>query len=610
MADRAVDRAVGTVVGISSTNEFQMQVKPDAVRAQDLVAVDSWEDGQRYRVWAKVGTIERLNPLFPREAAQELAFQGRDPLDSVVSMSREMITATCTVVGVQRDGRLEPPKYPVQPAGQVYVPPADEIESFLVGDTASHRRLYLGTERGNKAVKVYVDGHMIVSRHLAVLASTGAGKTVATRKLLEELMKKRYPILIFDPHGDYSGLHANTNAKVTTYLPEIHIGGEGVDSVLGYVAGLSGEMLSAPQESFLAAVVEVIGDKDARRRLEDGLVEAGQQPLAKTTAHDHFYAIAEVCERIIQLKGSDDRASLPRSIMSVSPSLNVAGSTANAVRRQARSAGWQYWNMIKTNRKFARKASPLPPNDRLKQIIAPGEVAIVSLEGYSDELRQSLVAMILQRLLGERIDDQVPRFLTVIEEAHNFIPNRIDGTDAPSLPIIKQIATEGRKYGMGLIFISQRPSRIDATVLSQANSYLIMRILNPNDQKYVRDVVETMGEEEARALPNLNTGEALLSGSFTRIPVMVKVEPSTSKGSHEEEDFLAYSATEDRGAMRAAEEPERRLPARHGLLWTAEDDELVAALYEQGMPFADIAARLERTEISVIQRLRSRGYEI
>ncbi len=545
--------AVGTVVGTSSTTEFMMQVKPDAIRAQDLVAVDTLEDGVRFRVWAKVGTIERLNPLFPREAAQELAFQGRDPVDSVVSMSREMVTATCSVVGVQRDGRLEPAKYPVQPASQVYVPAADEIESFLVGDTLQHRRLFLGTERGNRDVKVYVDGHMIVSRHLAVLASTGAGKTVATRRILEELMVKGYPILIFDPHGDYSGLHIARKTKVTTYLPEIRIGDEEPDAILGYVAGLSGEVLSPPQESLLAAVIDVVGDADARSRFNEGLAEAGVAPLAKTAARDHFYALAEVCERIQEIKGTDDRASLPKPIMSVSPALNVGAATAGAVRRQAKRAGWQYWNMIKTNRKFARDSKPLPARKDLSGIIKQGSVAIISLEGYSDELRQSIVASILQRLLAERIDEQVPRFLTVIEEAHNFIPNRIDGSDAPSLPIIKQIATEGRKYGMGLIFISQRPSRIDATVLSQANSYLIMRIVNPTDQKYIRDVVETMGEDAARSLPNLNTGEALLSGLFTRIPVMVKVEKSISEGSHEEEDFLAYVAKDD-SVWLAAEE--------------------------------------------------------
>lgn len=554
MAEHKIGTPVGTVVGISSTNEFQMQVKPDAVRAGDLVSVDTWEDGQKYRVWAKIGTIERLNPLFPREAAQELAFQGRDPMDSVVSMSREMITATCTVLGVQRDGRLEPPKYPVQPAGQVCIPPADEIESFLVGDTPPHRRLYLGTERGNRDVSVFVDGHMIVSRHLAVLASTGAGKTVATRKLLEELMKKHYPILIFDPHGDYSGLHIAQHTEVTTYLPEIRIRDEEPETVVSYVAGLSGETLSPPQESFLAAVVEVAGDEGMRRRLNDGLVEAGQTALVKTTKSHHFESLAEVCEKVLGFKGADEWASLPRSIVNVSAGLNVGAGTAGAVRRQTRKAARQYSSMLKTNRRFARKAQPIPANSSLNSIIKQGAVAIVSLEGYSDALRQSLVASMLRRLLADRVDERVPRFLTVIEEAHNFIPNRIEGSDAPSLPVIKQIATEGRKYGMGLIFISQRPSRIDATVLSQANSYLILRIVNPNDQKYIRDVVETMGEDDARSLPNLNTGEALLSGLFTRIPVMVRVEKSISEGAREEEDFLAYSATDDEGAMLAAEE--------------------------------------------------------
>ena len=556
MARDTESRPVGTVVGVSSTTEFQMQVKPDAVRVQDLVAVDTWEGENKFRVWAKVITIERLNPLFPREAAQELAFQGRDPVDSVVSMSREMITAACKVVGVQRDGRLEPAKYPVQPAGRVYVPAAAEIESFLAGDTPTHRRLYLGQERGNPDVSIYVDGHMVVSRHLAVLASTGAGKTVATRKILEELMAKRYPILIFDPHGDYAGLHIAKKAKVTTYLPEIRLGEENPDAIMAYVAGLSGEVLTPAQESLLPSLIDVVTDPQARAKFNEGLAEVDQPALEKTAERDHFYALAEVAERIQAIKAADDRATLPKPIMAISPSLNVGTGTANVLRRQCKKAGWQYWNMIKTNRKFSGNSKPLPSTKDLASIIGDGQVAIVSLEGYSDGLRQSIVANVMQRLLSERIDEKVPRFLTVIEEAHNFIPGYsagpVGGGEAPSLPIIKQIATEGRKYGMGLIFISQRPSRIDATVLSQANSYLILRIVNPTDQRYIRDVVETMGEDEAAALPNLNTGEALLSGLFTRVPVMVRVEKSRSEGKHEEEDFLGYAKAD--GAALAAED--------------------------------------------------------
>lgn len=530
--------AVGTVVGVSSTNEFQMQVRPDAIRTQDLVAVDTYEDDKRFRVWAKVGSIERLNPLFPREAAQELAFQGRDPMDSVVSMSREMITATCTVIGVQRDGRLEPPKYPVQPAGQVYVPPAHEIESFLVGDTPEHRRLYLGKERGNNAVRVFVDGHSVVSRHLAVLASTGAGKTVATRKLLEELMAKHYPILIFDPHGDYAGLHIAQKTKVTTYLPEIRINEEGPDQVIAYIAGMSSEPITDAQEPFLRGATLIVCDGAKRSAASAAFVGEGYRPLSKSVTGDHFFAVAEFADRVNEYKSANDRSRLPKDVLDLADGLDVGAGTANAAARKCRKAGSQYARMKKSNRKFTGEAVSLPRTDQVASIIEKGAVSIISLEGYSDELRQTIVAGVMSQLMDDRIDEKCPRFLTVIEEAHNFIPNRIDGTDAPSLPIIKRIATEGRKYGMGLVFISQRPSRLDATVLSQANSFLILRIVNPADQKYIRDVVETMGEDEAKALPNLNTGEALLSGSFTRIPVMIRVEKSRSEGKHEEEDFL------------------------------------------------------------------------
>jgi len=534
--------AVGTVVGVTSTTEFQMQVRPNTVNVQDLVAVDTLDGECRLRAWAKVTTIERLNPLFPREAAQELAFQGRDPFDSVVSMSREMITATCTVIGVEREGRLEPPKYPVQPAGRVYVPPAREIEDFLSGGIPEHRRLRIGNLRGNDNVRVYLDGHMIVSRHLAVLASTGAGKTVATRKILEELMGLGYPILIFDPHGDYAGLHIAQRTDVVTYLPQIRLQDESPDQVLSYLRGLSGEIISAPQEQFAAGILAALQDEKSRYELDAALEEFGYAPLTKSLDRDHFFALAELADRIAELKAVDDRRPLPDRMRKISQSLNCQSSTANAVARQCRRAGKQYLNMVRTNKTYSGDARELPSTQQLHELIAYKRVSIVSLEGYSDELRQSIVANLMQQLLQDRVGGKIPRFLTVIEEAHNFIPGwtAVGDNDrvAPSLPVIKQIATEGRKYGMGLILISQRPSRIDATVLSQANSYLILRIVNPNDQRYIRDVVETLGEAEAHALPNLSTGEALLSGSFVRIPVMVRVDKSISEGKHEEEDFL------------------------------------------------------------------------
>src|SRR5690606_29497319 len=104
------------------------------------------------------------------------------------------------------------------------------------------------------------------------------------------------------------------------------------------------------------------------------------------------------------------------------------------------------------------------------------------------------------------------------------------------IEITKQIAQEGRKFGVGLILISQRPSRLDETTLSQCNSYVIMRMVNPADQNYVRRVVETLGEDEANLLPDLDVGEAILSGQIVNFPVLARIKQPKSVSEREETD--------------------------------------------------------------------------
>ncbi len=98
-------------------------------------------------------------------------------------------------------------------------------------------------------------------------------------------------------------------------------------------------------------------------------------------------------------------------------------------------------------------------------------------------------------------------------------------------------------FGVGLLLVSQRSSRLDPTTLSQCNSFVIMRMVNPADQQYVRQVVETLGEDEARTLPDLDVGEAVFSGQMINFPVLVRVKPPVSQGEREEKD--AFEALEE-----------------------------------------------------------------
>jgi DNA helicase HerA-like ATPase len=136
----------------------------------------------------------------------------------------------------------------------------------------------------------------------------------------------------------------------------------------------------------------------------------------------------------------------------------------------------------------------------------------------------------------------------VLEEAHTFAPGRADTpAERAAVEITRQIAQEGRKFQVGLLLISQRPGRLDETSLSMCNSYVIMKMVNPADQNFVRKVVESLGEDDARMLPDLDKGEAILSGEFISFPVLVKMKPPKSRGEREEKD--AFVALEEMHAQ-------------------------------------------------------------
>src|SRR5262245_59167087 len=121
------NRYVGTLVGESTSTEFRLAVAHEAIREQDLLAVDAemqkndGEERESIRVWAKVKRIERLNPLFPTESGHELAATKTSPFDTVLSLSREMVSAVCQVLGSEPlgasgEGKLSQVRYPPQPA--------------------------------------------------------------------------------------------------------------------------------------------------------------------------------------------------------------------------------------------------------------------------------------------------------------------------------------------------------------------------------------------------------------------------------------------------------------------------------------------------------------
>ncbi len=543
----------GNIVGLSTPNEFLMSVSPYSIQVQDLVAVNTeikvGDSTQIKRIWAKVVNIERINPLFPRESAQEIANEKIEVLDTILSVSREMITARCKVLGIENeDGSLDVLGYPIKPASPVYKPMKNDVQQMLLGDLSEDRKIKLGHLKTRPEVEVSIDGHYIVSRHLAILAMTGAGKTVTCRKILEELIRKEYPILIFDPHEDYINLK-KFNENVEIYYPEINLLEEDESQIVKYIEDLSGESISPAQETLYYNYLMVLKNNEKRKALEELLNNNLNRNVRLKLKS--IWDIRNLNDLIIEYRTSYNDKKEWNDILK--PELaKINQSIANTsqlptyyrLKAQTRKAAQAFSKMKKINEFRKIKGIDLPPPNKLGDLIKKGKTSIICFSGYSIEIRQSFANSILSTLLELRINNKIPRFLVILEEAQNFVPSRLEGVNIQSsVGIIKQIATEGRKFGIGLILISQRPSRVDPTVLSQCNSFIIMRIVNPSDQQYIKSTIETIGKEEAGLLPNLNIGEAIISGQCVSFPILLKIEPGVTKGIYEEID--AFQALKD-----------------------------------------------------------------
>jgi DNA helicase HerA-like ATPase len=110
--------------------------------------------------------------------------------------------------------------------------------------------------------------------------------------------------------------------------------------------------------------------------------------------------------------------------------------------------------------------------------------------------------------------------MLIFEEGHSFAPA---GQAAVSHRIIRKIAAEGRKFGVGFAVISQRPSKLDPDVTSQCNTLIVMRLKNPDDQRFIAKTSDLVSQADLDELPGLSTGEALIFGRSITAPLLVRV---------------------------------------------------------------------------------------
>lgn len=524
---------IGTVVGNTSPQEFRFFLRSFAAKLGDLVYVEmevptssgaERETRRREKVivWGRIVELARFNPFLPAEAGQELAEENLELRDTVLSLSRDQVDGKVLVLGMTPADdftRMRPLNYPVNPGAEVVLPPAESVKSILTGDEEAPR-IRLGTLIGRPNVEVKIKTNSIVARHMAILAMTGGGKTVAARRIIRELLMLGYPLLILDPHGDYLGLHTKKSLfpgrSIKLFFPSLRVKQENRDLV--------GYLVSRMTQGF----------SDAQRDKYD-------EALDKVTIHKEI-SITDFIDLLGQKLEELPRPPSAGTIPAVKRGLRMVRGYIEAMERSNERLRNQ-----PVLREFPFEPMPDPLTDP-SGFIRPGQASVLYLGGYDHLTQSTVVAIVLKQLFDHRasMSNVIPPFLAVVEEAHNFIPSHGEGqAETPSLEVIRKLITEGRKFGTGLLLLSQRPSRLDETALSQCNTFLIFRLVNPRDQQFVEKVMENLSKDDSRLLPGFGPGQGIVSGQAVRFPLIIQVDRDKE---------LETSAIGDENFLEAAEQ--------------------------------------------------------
>jgi hypothetical protein len=194
------------------------------------------------------------------------------------------------------------------------------------------------------------------------------------------------------------------------------------------------------------------------------------------------------------------------------------------VRLDSRLSDYRYRFLFRPSRYTSSSTLKQFVEEVLGRGTTAAKVTVIDLSGVPSDVVESVVGLLTRIAFDftfwntKREDNPV---LLVCEEAHNYVAR---DRDSVSRRMIERVAKEGRKYGVGLMVVSQRPSELSETVLAQCNNFIVLRLTNPKDQEYIRALVTDQYENLLAVLPALRRGEALILGDAVLMPVRVRVD--------------------------------------------------------------------------------------
>ena len=568
--------AVGYIVGEVRTDAFAFVTNTELAppRLEYIVVRDVPErSGDTLQHVDVLAQVTRLS-VSSRLLDTSLSYNEVEAIRSRLGASPHIVVGEAKVLGYLDGNTVRLPRGAAMPGVEVYRAPDELLQRFFSANVSSG--IAIGTLINRPGVEVLLNPNGL-RRHLAVIAQTGAGKSYTVGVILEQLLQLGGTVIVFDPNSDYVLMRRTKHQQATPFADRVQvyrlptgqrrrisdeaIGGverftvqfsnldadeicnitgisekatnirKAVQTATENLAGTdyTPQMLleelqrlanggQPPASSPARSVHPSVGDEErfTQHFRREAARKAGLEPETDELfdAEDWFEQPAEdVTAGPIPLPSTDDRPLVTLDVIS------GASKALKYIERLARVNLWGFEDV---------------PMDRL---LRPMSLSVIDLAGIDQWIADFVVDKVLRETWSRAVTEGLARpVFVVLEEAHNFVPAGREFGQAGQ--IIKRIASEGRKFGIFLVLITQRPYRIHQDTLSQCNSQIIMRLTNPEDQNAVRRASESISESLLADLPGLNVGEAVVLGPLVRVPVMVRVGQRISQEGGDDIDVV------------------------------------------------------------------------
>ncbi|BAA30028.1 DNA double-strand break repair helicase HerA [Pyrococcus horikoshii] len=505
---------IGIVRGESSFINYEFSVNPEENISFGEFVVTKNRSGEW--VLGVVRSVKNVNWLLSagKSNFNSLRLDINEYGESLVE--NEEVVATVRILGKVDGDELVPNRVPVRNGEFVYRASDDILERIYRPNGPS---IEIGTLLLRPGVKISLDVDELVSRHFAVLAVTGAGKSNAVAVMIRGLVEGiGGTVVVLDPHGDYVNLR----------LPDT-----GTDLVNIIEGKIRVDELDAEE---LANLLEVPTHASIQREYLGRAWETVKY-------ENQGYGGRRLLEALeVKLREWISK----KSIRYWDPKKENYSSEPLRSERVETIRGLIY----RINR-FLRNYGAFVTSENLVAAIRPGMVNVIDLGPLDENQMRLVVGKFLEEVFEKRVDFEKARkslnrvsgsrvreyqeimdeirekypalaypILIIVEEAHIFAPQ---GEQSDASKIMSRIAREGRKFGVGLGVVSQRPSRLNEDVLSQMNTKIILRIVNPKDQEHVLRASEQLSKDLMEDIAGLGKGEAVIVGQAIKVPALVKI---------------------------------------------------------------------------------------